>query len=136
MAVFEANHAPLHDAAARSQSREQGAHVRAQGCATKSGRDCRFERRRRPEGRATGMWRVGERNQNESASCSPKIKMDPGQRRDDERRGRELCASADPHPPSGHPLPRGEGKAKALGPGSRLRRVRDDDNRKIVACAE
>ncbi len=34
MAVNEAKIAPLHDAAARSRSREQGAHVRAQGCAS------------------------------------------------------------------------------------------------------
>lgn len=31
MAVIEAQTAPLHDAAARSRSREQGAHVRGQG---------------------------------------------------------------------------------------------------------
>jgi len=33
MADNEAANAPLHDAAARSRSREQGAHVRAHGCA-------------------------------------------------------------------------------------------------------
>jgi hypothetical protein len=36
MADGEAENAPLHAAAARSRSREQGAHVRAQGRATKS----------------------------------------------------------------------------------------------------
>ena len=34
MAVIEVQTAPLHDAAVHSRSREQGAHVRAQGCAS------------------------------------------------------------------------------------------------------
>ena len=60
MADSEATNAPLHDAEKRSRSREQGAHVRAQGCASSrrrvigehrrgvsATRRCRYRRARR-----------------------------------------------------------------------------------------
>src|SRR6185312_360482 len=58
----------------------------------------------------------------EDVDVSPNVKMDPGFRRDDERYGCELYASTDPHPPFGHPLPKGEGNQERDAIPPRLRR--------------